>query len=845
MNIFQFRQSFLLLIFSLVFPYLAKAQDFNPVTHQNFWQLNDSSYLFKADSTHELWLKDKSLEIWKLNEKTEIFTFLNSKLRLWRYGNQLTLWTFSEEINDWKISDNLLLNYQKINDSISFSVINDSIKWLEIKGRPSVCKSSPYIYVWNRNHTGSKNLLNDTIDFYPVNDTSRLWIYKDQTVIWNRNKSIKVWKISNSTIVWTIDPHTEFWKAGNNYNLWTRANVNAQWEQNQKIQPKKLDGIFDYWPVKKDLILLTNPETLELWNAHPEKSIWNLGDSLKIWRLPPPKIVKKDADTVVIEKIVKKAELLDASRAVKLWTVNDSMKFFQSQEKTELWRLNSNVKLWKISDSTLIWNIGKNTKVSMISDTLTVWNKKEGEFDWKIDSVRKPINISQQLMLLEINDSSRFTRIKDTNAVWNSFGSVRMITRSNAENIYVYRDTMEFWEANDSTKLWIGKYDESGQVWERNKRVNILNINDSTKIWQLNENVRLSIISGKLKIWRQGVDDPNITWRETKEFKREKINDTIRIWQINPTTIIWESTHKIEVWEKNKLHEIYRLNDTSLVYTFSTAQVPPKMGKPKFWSFLGTGKMDMAQVWFDQWAKGGENSISTLFIVNLQANYMKKKVKWDNDFEYRYGFIKPGTKTLRKNEDKIKLNSVFNYYAFKKWYYGFTVTGQSQFFKGYKYLGDTARQVVSDFLAPLYFTAALGMNYFPVKQLSVFFSPLTNKTTYVRDTTLINQESYGVDPNEKAKHEPGLIVKSILNWNITKNINVLSKLDLFTRYNDLNKYNVDWETTFTFKFSKLVQATLNTHLVYDPNVLIKQSDGTETTPVQFKEVFSIGLFYKI
>jgi len=836
----------LLFLFLLILPgFHLFSQDAKLLTNNGFWLLSDSSYLFQKDTVKEIWIKDKTLDIWKLNASTEIYTFCNSQLRVWRKGNENSLWKFDKKINDWKNTGNIQSTKEIMQDSIVYSNINDTIKLVEINGKKMVFKTYSKIYLWNRNHASKSNLINDTISLYPIDDTTQLWINKGKSIIWNLNTTPKTWKVSKSTIVWTIDGITEFWKAGANYNLWTRTNTKDKWEQNASIQSKLLDSTFRYWTVNQNIIIFSNPDTVQIWQARPKEKIWYLGDSLRIWKLKPPKIIVVKKDTVIPERKVKTAQLWNEGKSVQLWTVNDSIKLFKSDYTIELWRLNNSVKLWKISDSSLIWNINNGTKVSMISDTILVWIKKKDKFEWDKDSLRKPILVNKDLLLLEINDSCRLTKIKDTTSIWNSFGSVRMTGKKNLENYYTLRDTIEYWQANDSTKIKIGKFDEKGQVWERNKKVNILNINDSTKIWQLNEQVRLSIIDGKMKIWRQGIDDPNISWRETKEFKRDKINDSTKIWYINENTIIWESRQKIEVWNLNKNHEIFRLSDTSVVYTYSTAQVPPKLPVPKYWSYLGTGKMDIAQVWIDQWAKGGENSITTLFILNFQANYARKKVKWNNDFEYRYGFIRPGDKPLRKNEDKIKINSILNYYAFNKFYYGFTVTGLSQFFKGYQYINDSTRKVVSDYLSPLYFTAALGLNYLPIKQLSVFFSPLTDKIIYVNDTVSVNQTTYGVPVGKKMKTEPGLIIKSVLNWNINKNINVLSKLDLFTRYTDLKKYNVDWENTLTFKFTNLLQATLNTHLIYDPDVLIKQSDGSSKQSVQFKEVFSIGFFYKI
>lgn len=821
------------------------AQNDTSFSEDQLVRLNDTSFLFKNDTIYELWLGDRSLDVWKLNDFTEILTYDNNQLRIWRQGNRMGLWFYAREINDWRMYETKEFDRTKLNDSLEYVAIDDTTRLLYINKKPKLCYTTPGVFIWNMAQSAANYLINDTVDIQKVNDTVNLWKSKDSVKLWYLDKTPKLWKVSSSTIVWSIDANTEFWRAGKNYRLWRRATSANQWTEDEKLSPKRLNEQMNYWEVSPEVMIWSGIDSVQIWQVKKDKKIWKLGDSLLVWtiQLPKPDTATNDTAVKIIRK-VKKSTLWDLDKSSKIWTVNDSTKLYKTNKKTELWRLNNEAKLWKLSDSTLIWSLNANTKLSMISDSITVWLKNDSTFEWNVDSLVKPKRLNDSLLVLNINDSLRCTKMKDSTAVWHSSSSAKIATQKNIKAFLRMNDTTELWEPNDSVKLWIDTYGADGKVWERNKNVNILNINDSTKIWQLNDNVRLSIINGKLKIWQQGSGDPYLSWKESRGFQQDKIGDTIKIWHIDDRTIIWETHHKIEVWNKNDKLELYRLNDTSLVWTYSAAMLPPPVLKPKYWTFLGTGKMDIAQVWVDQWVKGGENSLSTLFILNFQANYKKLKVRWDNDFEYRYGFLRAGDAPIRKNEDKIKANSVFNYYAFKKWYYGFTSTLQTQFFKGYKYESDTS-YVVSDLAAPLYYTTGLGLNYFPVKQFSVFFSPITNKLTYVRDTVLIDQTSYGIPADKKMKNEPGAIVKSILNWDITSNINILNKLDIFTRYDDLEKYNVEWELTLTFKFNNFINATLNTHLIYDPDISIEDTDGNTITPVQFKEIMSIGLFYKI
>lgn len=816
----------------------------NRMHERNFIRLADTTFLAKFDTVTELWFKDKSLDTWQLNNETEVFTYDKGMLRAWRQKSMLSLWFYAKRINDWHKYDTKELKKVSVNDSVYFSLIDDTTKLVSINNKKHICYFTQDTYLWEMQNSPSFNQLNDTTSFFRINDTLNLWKSNDSTVLWFLNRNPKLWKLNHTTLVWTIDNYTEFWQTGSKYRIWRRKTLFDEWEKDIAVKPRNIGKEKQYWTVNDSVMICIKPDTVQIWKAGKNKKHWKVNDSTFIWTYRKIVLDTISEDTIKPQiRKVKEAILWNLNNSIKIWNINDSTKLYTSEGKEELWKKNNIAKLWKLSDSTIIWNIDENTKVSMISDSLTIWLRNDSTFTWDIDSIKTPFRVSDTVQILGINDSTMFSRIKDSTTIWNSSKSVKLANKSKTNNFLILNDTTEIWEPNDSTKLWIDKFGETGKIWEQNKRVNILNINDSTKVWQLNENVRLTIINGKLKIWQQGVGDPYLSWKESRGFRQENIRDSINIWHIDKNSLIWESKQKIEVWNKKDSLELFRLNDTSLVWTFNTALIPPKTLKPKFWTLSGAGKMDVAQVWIEQWAKGGENSLSTLFILNYQANYKKKKVKWDNDFEYRYGFLKQGEQALRKNEDKIKINSIFNYYAFKKVYYGFTTSLQTQFFKGYRYKPDTA--VVSNWAAPLYMTNALGLNYFPVKQLSVFFSPITNRTIFVRDTSVIDQTNYGVERGQKVKYEPGAIVKSILNWNITKNIHLLNKFDLFTRYDDLKKYNVDWELTLTFKFNSIVHTTLNTHLVYDPDFKTTDSQGNEKNPVQFKEVLSIGLFYKI
>ena len=78
-----------------------------------------------------------------------------------------------------------------------------------------------------------------------------------------------------------------------------------------------------------------------------------------------------------------------------------------------------------------------------------------------------------------------------------------------------------------------------------------------------------------------------------------------------------------------------------------------------------------------------------------------------------------------------------------------------------------------------------------------------------------------------------------------KNVNLLSKLDLFSDYRH-NPQNiiVGWENNILMKVNKYISLNLATMLIYDDNIEYINDDGQNVGPkLQFRETFSIGFAY--
>ncbi len=269
------------------------------------------------------------------------------------------------------------------------------------------------------------------------------------------------------------------------------------------------------------------------------------------------------------------------------------------------------------------------------------------------------------------------------------------------------------------------------------------------------------------------------------------------------------------------------------------------------WNKSGVFSLNMSQASFTNWAAGGQNSVALNGLINLSANYKRGKSAWDNALTLGYGkMIQKGNDLgWVKTDDRIDFQSKYGHKASDKWFYSGLMSFKTQMDKGFNY-PDTENRI-SDLLSPAYLLFSLGMDYKPNPQFSMFLSPLTSKNTIVMDDDLSAAGAFGVEPGKKFRPELGAYANiSYKKDEIVKNVNFLTKLDLFSNYLK-NPQNIDisWEALLVLKVNEFISATVNTHLLYDDDVLIKVGEGNEGEPLlgkraQFKEVIGVGFTYK-
>ena len=266
------------------------------------------------------------------------------------------------------------------------------------------------------------------------------------------------------------------------------------------------------------------------------------------------------------------------------------------------------------------------------------------------------------------------------------------------------------------------------------------------------------------------------------------------------------------------------------------------------WKLKSLYSLSGTQSSFVNWNAGGRNNISLIGNIIASADYNKAKWNWSSDVTLAFGGIKylddvQGV-DLQKTEDKIDLSSIVGMRISKRFLISLNSGFKTQFADGFTYPNDSV--AVSKFMAPGYLNLALGTDYIKDANFSVFGSPFAAKTTLVLDDSLSQLGAFGVEKGERIRHEFGAFIKLKWNSKLMKNIDMKSKIELFSNYlNNPENIDVNAELVFIFRVNSLFSATAQWNLVYDDDIKIRDKNGNIGPRTQFKSVLGIGISYKL
>ena len=239
------------------------------------------------------------------------------------------------------------------------------------------------------------------------------------------------------------------------------------------------------------------------------------------------------------------------------------------------------------------------------------------------------------------------------------------------------------------------------------------------------------------------------------------------------------------------------------------------------------------------------NSFGFNSLINFKANYRKGSNSWDSEIDLLYGMVNNQGQGYRKTLDRIFLDTRYGKALNAKWDFTASMNVLTQFARGYKYTKDPSgvetAELISDFLAPAFITAALGVEYHPVDYFKVRISPLAPRLTVVRESSRFAAVDpvapYGVHIGENIRYE-WLAFQLLAEFNkeIAKNITFKWRYLMFANYETIELKTIDHrlDLGFTAKVNNFINVNLGTIIIYDYD---------QDKSVQLSQAFSLGILY--
>lgn len=274
--------------------------------------------------------------------------------------------------------------------------------------------------------------------------------------------------------------------------------------------------------------------------------------------------------------------------------------------------------------------------------------------------------------------------------------------------------------------------------------------------------------------------------------------------------------------------------------------------KPIYWEKGGNFNLSIQQVSLSNWNAGGASNLALNTGLVMFANYKKDQIIWDTKLTVNAGFNRQSERRFktRKTNDNFIFISKYGRELTDIWFLSTQIDARTQLLGGYRYFrqsGDEldSRSKISDLLAPAYIQSSTGLNYrkeFANKdRISIIASPFTGRFTVVLDDSLSNAGAFGVIPGEVVRAEAGLSLSSTTDFEILENIRWRADLNLFTNFEKLGNFVVNFNSVVSMKVNKYITTRIETIMIYDERVFIQQSDGPPKRAIQFQNMLNFGL----
>ena len=239
------------------------------------------------------------------------------------------------------------------------------------------------------------------------------------------------------------------------------------------------------------------------------------------------------------------------------------------------------------------------------------------------------------------------------------------------------------------------------------------------------------------------------------------------------------------------------------------------------------------------WFEGGNSTFSIYGSARGTIKYDDKKlITWENYGEWTIGATTVSGDSLRKanmSQDIFRLYSKLGVKIVPKLYGSFSAEYRMQMFPTYK---TNTMKLKTGFATPIRFNLALGLDYKPVKGLSLVFSPAAFKLVHANDTVNAPYTSFGIKAGTKTLAEFGTSTRVEWTWKPLREVAIEAKFYAYTNYRMIE---LDLEVACDFIINRFMSARAVLHPRYDTTRIM---EGEKHAKIQYKELISVGFAHK-
>ena len=240
----------------------------------------------------------------------------------------------------------------------------------------------------------------------------------------------------------------------------------------------------------------------------------------------------------------------------------------------------------------------------------------------------------------------------------------------------------------------------------------------------------------------------------------------------------------------------------------------------------------------DNWYQGGSSSFAGYGIAKGYVNYIKERFTWENTGEWRIGGSTVSNDSLHKvntTDDLLRLYTKANFRIVPKVFTSLTGEIETRLLPTYK---TNSNELKSAPFSPFRLTIAAGIDYKPVKNLSINFSPISYKLVHISDTARVKVTDYGLLAGEQTQNNVGMSLRVEYLWKPVREVALETKFYTYTNYKNVE---VDLEVNCDFIINRFLSARVMLHPRYDSSVI---KDGDKKAKMQFRELISLGFNHK-